>query len=115
MQAYKTQLRRLLADHGWEVVEVRAAEDWWADAFWKVQSRRNAWGLEVVLTYLVDPLWEDPRRKAQGVWAISAGTSIPADRLSAEGGIAELCMVKGRFDRKLAEFVGALDAYRDAQ
>src|SRR5262249_14747921 len=33
---------RLLADHGWEVVEVLAPDDWWADEFWKVQSRRNA-------------------------------------------------------------------------
>jgi hypothetical protein len=115
MQAYKTQLWQLLADHGWEVVEVIAPDDWWADEFWKVQSRRIAWGLEIVLTFLVDPMWEAPRKQGQGVWAVSATTVIPADRLRAESGIGELCTVKGRFDQQLALFISTLDAYRDAQ
>src|SRR5262249_51755087 len=115
MQAYKTQLRQRLADHGWEVVEVIDSDEWWADEFWKVQSRRNAWGLEIVLTFLVDPMWDAPRKKGQGIWAVSATTDVPADRLSAEAGIGELCMVKGRFDEKLAAFVDSLDVYRDAQ
>jgi hypothetical protein len=115
MQAYKVQLRQLLTDRGWEVVEVIDSDEWWADESWKVQSRRHAWGLEVVVTFLVDPMWDAPRKKGQGVWAVSATTGIPTDRLSAEGGIAELCMVKRRFDQKLAAFVGALDTYRGAQ
>jgi hypothetical protein len=31
MQAYKAQLRRQLAEHGWEVTEVSHSDDWWAE------------------------------------------------------------------------------------
>jgi len=46
--AYKSQLRRRLADHGWEVVKVIDADDWWTDEFWKVRSCRNFWGFELI-------------------------------------------------------------------
>jgi hypothetical protein len=115
MQAYKSQLRRRLADHGWEVVEVIDSDDWWADEFWKVQSRRNLWGFELVVTFLVNPLWDAPRKKGQGVWAVGVTQGMPTDRLIAEQGIAELCLMKGRFDEKLVAFVAFIDAYRDNQ
>jgi hypothetical protein len=113
MQAYKSQLRRRLAEHGWEVVEVIDSDAWWADEFWKVQSRRNRWGFEIVLTFLVNPLWDAPRKKGQGVWAVSVTQGLPADRLTAEQGVVELCLMKGRFDEKLAAFVTSINAYRD--
>src|SRR5262245_5133334 len=113
MQANKTQLRKYLADHGWEIVEVVDSDDWWADEYWKLQSRRNLWGYEIVLTFLVDPMWDAPRKKGRGVWAIAASDDIPPDRLTAERGIAKLCMVKGRFDEKLEAFVASLDAHRN--
>jgi hypothetical protein len=71
-------------------------------------------GLPVVLTFLVDPMWDSPRKKGQAVWAITANASTPLDRLSAERGVAELCTVKGHFDEKLAAFADALDIYRNA-
>jgi hypothetical protein len=113
MHAYKTQLRQLLSDHGWEVVEVLEPGDWWADEIWKIESRRNAWGLAIVLTFLVDPMWDAPRKKGQGVWAIGATERVPTERPVGERGIAELCMVKGRFNEKLTAFVAALDVYRN--
>jgi hypothetical protein len=113
VQSYKAHLRHHLADHGWEIVEVIGSDEWWADEFWKIQSRRNLWGHELVLTYLVDPQWDAPRKKGQGLWKITATQAIPADRLAAEQGITELCMVKGRFDEKLMAFVASLDAYRN--
>jgi hypothetical protein len=115
MQAYKSQLRQRLVDCGWEVVEVIDTEEWWADEIWRIASRRNAWGLEIVVTFLVDPQWDAPRKKGQGVWAITATDGILADRPIGEEGIAELQMVKGRFDDKLAAFVDALDAYRNTR
>jgi hypothetical protein len=113
MQAYKSQLRQLLVDHGWEVVEVLEPDDWWADEFWKIESRRNAWGLAIVLTFLVDPMWDAPRKKGQGVWAIGASEGVPTERPVGEPGIAELCMVKGRYNEKLVAFITALDVYRN--
>jgi hypothetical protein len=115
MQAYKSQLRRALVDHGWEIVEVLDSDDWWADEYWKVQSRRNLWGLEVFLTFWVDPLWEGPRKRGTGVWAVGMTRDSPENRLGAEQGIAELCLRRGRFDEKLATFVASLDSYRDKQ
>jgi hypothetical protein len=113
MEAYKTQLRQHLADHGWEVVEVLDSDVWWADEYWKVESRRNLWGFEIVVTFLVDPMWEGPRKKGQAVWAIAATEGIPTERLSAGRGIGQLCLVKGRFDENLREFVISIDAYRN--
>ena len=115
MHAYKNQLWHGLVDQGWEIVEVVASDEWWADEFWKVQSLRNRWGLEIILAFLVNPLWDAPRKKGQGVWSISASEGFPGDRLGAEKGIADLCMAKGRFDEKLAAFLAALDAYRNSQ
>jgi hypothetical protein len=115
VEAYKTQLRQLLVDHGWEVVAVSNTDDWWADEYWKVESRRNAWDLQIVLIFLVDPLWDTPRKKGQGVWAVSVTEEIPPDRISAEQGIAQLCMVKGRYDEKLAALIDSLDAYRNSR
>src|SRR4051794_4936936 len=113
MENYKSQLRRHLADRGWEVEEVIASDVWWADEYWKVKSHRNLWGFEITLTFLVDPHWEAPRKKGQGIWAISATEDLPPDRLAAEQGIALLVMLKGRFNMKLQDFVAALDADRN--
>src|SRR5262245_34818822 len=115
MQAYKSQLRRHLAEHGWEVVEVIDSDDWWADEYWKIQSRRNLWGYEILLTFLVDPLWDAPSTESQEVWASAYTKWSPTDSLTAEQSIAELCMVKGRFDEKLETFVGSIDVHRNDQ
>ncbi len=113
MQAYKTQLRRLLESHGWEVVEVIESDEWWADEFWKVQSRRNLWGYEIVLTFLVDPMWEGPGKKTNAVWAVSAAEEMPSDRFTAEQSLIELCTVKHWSDERLTTFVRSLDAHRN--
>jgi hypothetical protein len=114
-QICKALLRRHLDDHTWEVVEVAEGGHWWADEHWKVHSRRNSWGLELVLTFLVDPQWEGPRKMGEGVWAVAAAQGLPTDRLSAEQGLAMLPMTRGRFDEKLAAFVNDLDAFRNSQ
>jgi hypothetical protein len=113
MQAFNAQLRQGLADHGWEVVEVIDSDDWWADEYWKAHSRRSLWGYEVVLTFLVDPMWDSPRKKGQGVWGVSATEGVPTDRLTAERRIGGLCLVKGRFPENIKVLLAALDAHRN--
>lgn len=113
MHAYKSQLLKALSEHGWEVVEFIAGEEWWVDEYWKVQSRHSCWGLEIVLVFLIDPLWDIPRKSGQGVWAISAHEIVPTDRLVAGEGFAELCRVKGRYDENVHTFVTAIDAFRN--
>jgi hypothetical protein len=112
VQKHKAQLRRQLADHGWEVVAAEDGEEWWADELWTAQSRRNLWGHELVLTFLVDPQWEGPRKKGQGVWAVAASRGRPAG-CSAEGRIALLRLAGRRFDEASRSFVAALDAHRN--
>ena len=113
MQPYKRQLWGHLGDHDWEVVEVIDSDNRWADEYWRVQSRRNLWGFEIFITFLVNPMWDAPRKKGQGVWEVIATEDIPNDRLGAEQGIAKLDTLKGRFDEKLEAFVASIDSYRN--
>ena len=115
MQAFKSRLRQRLAERGWEVVEVIDSEHWWADEFWRVASRRKAWGLEVVLTFEVDPQWDQPRKKGQGVWIAIATEQLPTRRHVAEPCVAELPVSGGRPDEELAAFVTALDDHRNSR
>jgi hypothetical protein len=112
MEAFKSELLQLLIERGWERVEVVEGEDWWVDEFWKIRSRRNVSDFEIVLTFLVDPMWDSPRRKGEGVWAVSATEEFPVDQLAANRGFAK-CPAKLRFHQELQGFVEALDAHRN--
>jgi hypothetical protein len=114
MHAYKSQLRERLMANGWEVVAVEEGFDWWADEHWMVQSRRNLWGHEVVLTFIVHPLWDAPRKRGQGVWEVVATEAIPEEQpVGEEEGITWLYLTKGRFDHNLDAFVRSLNDYRN--
>lgn len=68
MATYKDLLLKALMDNGWEQTEVNEEGiDWWGDEVWKIKSNRQQWGLELYLTFLVDPQWDMPRKKGQGV------------------------------------------------
>ena len=112
MPTYKEQLYASLLERGWEQIEVdEEGVDWWADEHWRIRSIRNRWGLELILTFLVDPMWDGPRRKGQGIWAIVATEQLPRERPDADKAIG-LCLYKRRFDAELAEFMNVLDTYR---
>ena len=113
MPTYKDQLLEGLAAREWEQVEVDAAGlDWWADEYWRIRSTRESYGLELVLTFLVDPGFEEPRKKGQGIWVVAVSADVPRDRLDVMQDV-ELCMHKGRFDQKLVVFLNQLDEYRE--
>ena len=115
MDHRRKQLRRALAEHGWELVEVIDSEEWWADQFWNVQSKRNRWGYEIVLTFLVDPQWTGAgaRTKSGAVHLVTATEGLPEDWLPAmRDNVAEQ-RVDGRFDRNLLGFLDYLHAHRD--
>lgn len=112
MPTYKEQLLAGLTSRGWERVEIdEEGTDWWADEHWRIRSIREAWGLDIVLTFLVDPNFVGPRKKGQAICAIGASADTPCDRLDVLKDI-ELCMYKRRFDEKLESFLGQLDEYR---
>lgn len=113
MATHKDQLLQGLTARGWDQVEVdETGLDWWADEYWRIRSKRESRSLEIVLTFLVDPGFEGPRKKGQGIWAIAVSADVPRHRLDVMKDV-ELCMLKGRFDQKLLEFLDQLDAYRN--
>ncbi len=116
MATYKDQLLKALSESGWEQLEVNEEGiDWWGDEMWKMRSIREQWGMELYLTFLVDPLWEGPRKKSQGIWAILATSEFPTDWRQPHGKIATLSMAKRKFGPKLNAFIRDIHAYRIAQ
>jgi hypothetical protein len=112
MASYKKQLIKALAAHGWEQLYVRVDDlEWWADESWTLHSIRESHGFEVIVTFVVNPGWEGPRKKGQGVYVISATAREPKTWPEAEGGL-RLRMNEGRFDEKLAKFLQDLDRSR---
>jgi hypothetical protein len=115
MSSYKDLLRERLERSGWELSSTDPdGIDWWAAELWHIRSMRQAWGLELVLSFLVDPMEQSGRSKPH-IWAISADPHVPSDRLRAGQGVALLTMSKGHFETRLQDFVEALEAYRNAR
>jgi hypothetical protein len=80
-------LTRSLERSGWERTQVLVEDlDWWADEIWELTSRWSPVSSRVFVTMLVDPQWEGPRRKGQGVWAAGYSMSFPTNRNEAESG-----------------------------
>lgn len=114
MKTYKERIWQSLVDHGWEVDSCHEADEWWAEEHWLIRSVREYWGRELVLTFLVDPLY-DGQDKGVGVWAVAANQSQPSDRLSAEDGIALIRVRDMNFPETLEHFVTEIDVYRRAE
>ena len=110
---YREQLLAALIADGWELTRTQVQHlDWWCDEYWVVRSVRESRGMKVFIFFLVDPQWEGPRKAGQGVCDIAATTDMPRDWIEAGCGVATLQMWKGRWDLKLATFIGELDAHR---
>ena len=115
MTPFPLRLQRRLENNDWDIVEVIKAEDWWADEHWRVRSRRTPRELELILSFLVDPMWDGPRARGQAVWSVTVTGSIPLVRpVGDEAQIASLSVREARADEKLVAFVRALDEYRAA-
>jgi hypothetical protein len=71
-------IREGLERTGWEVVDIQTSDlDWWADEVWVLQSVWQPHGT-AYLTFLVDPMWDGPRRKGQHVYAVGASLENPS-------------------------------------
>jgi hypothetical protein len=112
LATYQDQLGDVLKQHGWDVVNRQDRGEWWDAASWQIESRRNQWGLSIILSFLVDPPYEGNRRES-AVWAVAANSTQPQDRLEAEDAIALVSIRDFRFPDRLEYFVDEIDAYRN--
>jgi hypothetical protein len=108
---YKYQIEKELLNRDWEIVEVGSNEDWWDDEHWKVQLRFDP-NLCFVLCFIVDPQYDQPRIKGQGIYEILASTKFPDSWNDRENSIGSISMTKRKFDTKLKEFMGNLDDFK---
>ncbi|MEW6211643.1 MAG: hypothetical protein AB1631_24985 [Acidobacteriota bacterium] len=113
MSTYKKILLESLIDEDWELIEAfDCNHDWWCDEHWLIRSVRENWGIEVMIFFLVDPMWDTPRKKGQGIWAIAATDKFPERWGEAGSRIATLTLSKRRFNQKLVSFLSSLNHYR---
>ncbi|WP_223789430.1 hypothetical protein [Marinicella meishanensis] len=113
MRTDKKQLLDGLHQSGWELVTVHEdSEEWFIDEQWVIQSIQENWGLQVLITFLIDPQFERPRKKGQGVWLIMASLDSPHYFSKAKNQICELTMSKRKFQVKLEEFIQAINHFR---
>ena len=105
-----TQQRKIedrLGDFGWEIVHKEMdTGEWWADEVWTLRSVWSPRDIVIRLAFLVDPQWDGPRKKGQGVWAVNA-YRIEPDRLAKPS----LSLGRG-WEKALAEFLNRLDDFR---
>lgn len=109
---YRDQIRAALSQTGWEVLEIDHDTDWWVDEHWTISSTTQAYGHTLVVSFLVDPMYEGPNKSA-AIWTVLVGKTRPEDRLDTENMFAELDMTTGHFAEKLDEFIRAINQYRD--
>jgi hypothetical protein len=112
MKHYKELLLAKLINSDWKLLERDEDTQWWLEETWRIRSIKQRWGFELLVLFLVDPMHEG-RGKSRPVWAVSAFEKMPEQRPVGEG-IATLQLQKGRFDAKIATFVAAINAHRNA-
>ena len=110
MQLPRDMIREGLERTGWEVVGIQTSDlEWWADEVWILESVWQPHGT-AYLTFLVDPMWEGPRRKGEHVHRAGASLENPANVLVHPSG-PSLCL--GRHTAvKLPRFLEELSDLR---
>ena len=86
--------------------------DWWADEIVTLESDWTPRGLQIHLTFLVDPQFDRQRRKGEAVWAVGLSSEWPSDDRDAHA-IARLSIGR-HWKQRLPEFVAAANAARNA-
>ena len=78
----KEVIQRLLGTNGWRKVGGKAGEDrkleWWADELWTLEALPPYPPCRVCLAFVIVPRWRGPRKKREGVWAVTAALHHPA-------------------------------------
>lgn len=114
MKYYKELLLAKLIDTGWELVYQDDDTEWWLEEYWTIKSVHQNWGYEILILFLVDPMYEG-NDKSQAVWAVGAATNLPINRPIYSECFIEMDLQKGKFDVKLSKFVVGINEHRDRE
>ena len=109
---YKHRVLKALLQRRWEQVEIDPdGVGWWAAEHWRLRSTGENYGLEVIISFLVDPGYENPIPKFSGVYEVAATTHVP-QTYSHGPYIACLPTQRGSFNSHLDSFLSDLDTWR---
>ena len=111
MKYYKELLLRKLANSGWELVEIDEDTDWWLESVWRIKSIRQNYGLELFISFLVDPQY-DGVNKSSAVYSIEAFKEFPHER-PLKNGLASLYFLNGKLNRVMEEFLVEINYFRN--
>ena len=98
---------------GWELSARVEEVKWWAEEHWYIQSIRDNWGFELVLSFMVDPEYEGDA-KSQIIYEVVASAQQIEDGLTPKDAVAVMDLRKGVFSIKLSEFIDKLGRERDS-
>ena len=79
MVTQQRELEARLEREGWRLIAKEPGDDWWADEIWTIASTWHPQGIQLWLTFLVDPQHDGPRRRGEHVWAIRLSSTRPQD------------------------------------
>lgn len=108
---FKYQIEQELIRHNWKIIEVGSNEDWWDDEHWKIQLRFDS-NISFYLCFIVDPQFDQTRKKGQGIYEIMASTKFPKNWNNTDNQINSIDMTKRKFNIKLAEFLEDLNNFK---
>ena len=108
-QRTKTQaeeLRRRLPEYGWECVEIEQPfeDEWWAAEIWRLESLWSPQGVQVYLTFHVDPM------DGENVDSVHTSAEHPYERSSGDYPVMHL---GHGWKKELPAFLEALSHFRD--
>ena len=105
----RSRILEALGARGWEVA-ASVDGDWWADEVLVMRSIWSPIGASFVLTFLVDPQHDGPRKKGENVWAVAASKQPRTDRTSEHAG--PLLSLGRGWETGLGDFLHAVDTLR---
>lgn len=113
MNTQQQEILSQLGEFGWQVVTSENAPlDWWADEIWLLTSIWSPTDCKIYITFVVDPMWETPRKKSEGVWAVKASLERPTG-YQCQATEVEISLGRG-WKERLPEFFESLSKFRSA-
>lgn len=108
---YKYQIEQELLSRDWEIIEIGSNQHWWDDEHWRIQLKYNP-RISFFLCFIVDPQFNQPRKKGQGIYQVLASTEFPNNWNDDNTKISTINMTKRKFSIKIEEFTKDLENFK---